>query len=310
MVGIVDVVQLATPAQLASAVAAAEAARDAAVTAAAGAGDAGKSAYEIWLDAGNTGTEVDFLNSLKGQAGTSAALTGTSTTSTAVAAGAKTFTTQAGLAIAVGQFVRVASTVTPSTYMAGVVTSYSGTSLAVDVSEFNGSGTLNAWTIGLSAPRGLGAAAVSSTARTVGLGAKAFTVAAGLAISPGMLMRAWQTSNPANYMVGTVASYSGTTLTLTVTSFGGTGNFSDWTVAPNGVPGTVDYLAIFNAVGEIPLDFSGTSWPSRSSRIIAVTGASDAALFTGIVRYRSGGYPGAPSPTDRVDGDVWERELS
>ena len=37
-------------------------------------GQDGKSAYEIWLDLGNTGTEEDFINSLKGQDGT----TGTS----------------------------------------------------------------------------------------------------------------------------------------------------------------------------------------------------------------------------------------
>lgn len=32
-------------------------------------GDDGKSAYELWLDAGNTGTEVEFLDSLKGTDG-------------------------------------------------------------------------------------------------------------------------------------------------------------------------------------------------------------------------------------------------
>ena len=32
-------------------------------------GDPGKSAYELWLDAGNTGTEEDYLNSLKGKDG-------------------------------------------------------------------------------------------------------------------------------------------------------------------------------------------------------------------------------------------------
>ena len=32
-------------------------------------GDDGKSAYKIWLEAGNTGTEEDFLNSLKGEPG-------------------------------------------------------------------------------------------------------------------------------------------------------------------------------------------------------------------------------------------------
>jgi hypothetical protein len=30
-------------------------------------GENGKSAYEIWLDNGNTGTEQDFLESLKGE---------------------------------------------------------------------------------------------------------------------------------------------------------------------------------------------------------------------------------------------------
>lgn len=32
-------------------------------------GLSGKSAYQIWLDAGNTGSELDFLNSLKGEKG-------------------------------------------------------------------------------------------------------------------------------------------------------------------------------------------------------------------------------------------------
>ena len=34
-------------------------------------GENGKSAYQVWLDAGNTGTEEDYLNSLKGENGTS-----------------------------------------------------------------------------------------------------------------------------------------------------------------------------------------------------------------------------------------------
>lgn len=34
-----------------------------------GTGETGKSAYEIWLDLGNTGTEDDFINWLKGQKG-------------------------------------------------------------------------------------------------------------------------------------------------------------------------------------------------------------------------------------------------
>ena len=37
-------------------------------------GKDGKSAYEIWLEAGNTGTEEDFLNSLKGEKGDSSSI--------------------------------------------------------------------------------------------------------------------------------------------------------------------------------------------------------------------------------------------
>lgn len=32
-------------------------------------GEKGDSAYQIWLDAGNIGTEEDFLSSLKGEKG-------------------------------------------------------------------------------------------------------------------------------------------------------------------------------------------------------------------------------------------------
>lgn len=35
-----------------------------------GLGPPGLSAYQIWLDEGNTGTEQDFLDSLKGEPGT------------------------------------------------------------------------------------------------------------------------------------------------------------------------------------------------------------------------------------------------
>ena len=39
-------------------------------------GDEGKSAYQVWLDKGNTGSEEDFLNSLKGADGTSVNILG------------------------------------------------------------------------------------------------------------------------------------------------------------------------------------------------------------------------------------------
>lgn len=45
-----------------------------------GAGENGKSAYDIWLEQGNEGTEADFIASLKGADGTSVTITGTEET--------------------------------------------------------------------------------------------------------------------------------------------------------------------------------------------------------------------------------------
>lgn len=79
---------------------------------------------------------------------------GTSITSFVIDTGSKTFVTQAALNFAVGQFLRVASTATPTSYMGGAVTAYSGTSLTIDVSEINGSETAASWLITPSGPRG------------------------------------------------------------------------------------------------------------------------------------------------------------
>lgn len=69
---------------------------------------------------------------------------GTSTTSLAIGTGTKTFTTQAGLGYTAGQLV-VANNTTAN-WMAGTVSSYSGTTLVLSVTVVGGSGTLASWT--------------------------------------------------------------------------------------------------------------------------------------------------------------------
>lgn len=87
---------------------------------------------------------------------------GRSTTSTTIGTGSKTFTTQSGLPIVAGQTLRVERTGTqmnPATgyttgirgYMIGTVTSYSGTSLTMDITQTGGSGTHGLWVISTSA---------------------------------------------------------------------------------------------------------------------------------------------------------------
>jgi hypothetical protein len=71
----------------------------------------------------------------------------------------------------------------------------------------------------------------SSTSLAIATGSKAFTVASGLSFSAQKRFRAYSLANPANFMAGLV-SYTGTTLTMTVDTIGGTGTFTDWQISP------------------------------------------------------------------------------
>jgi hypothetical protein len=82
---------------------------------------------------------------------------GTSTSSVAVGTGSKTFTTQTNKAFVVGARLIIAETAAPTArYMIGQVTAYNaGTgSLTVNVTDTLGSGTVSAWTIGLTGQTG------------------------------------------------------------------------------------------------------------------------------------------------------------
>ena len=75
---------------------------------------------------------------------------GTSTTLRTIAAsGSQTVTTQAGLAYVVGSRVRLASSASPTNFMEGIVTAYSGTSLTFTSDLAGGSGTFASWNLSL-----------------------------------------------------------------------------------------------------------------------------------------------------------------
>ena len=69
----------------------------------------------------------------------------TSDTTATIANGTQTFTVAAGLSYTATQDVTIVANV--SNHMHGTVTSYSGTTLVVDVSQHTGSGTFSSWTI-------------------------------------------------------------------------------------------------------------------------------------------------------------------
>ena len=97
-------------------------------------------------------TAIDATNAANGAAATR----GTSTTSLTIAAGTTgTITTQSGKQFVVGNYVTISRTSAPTTLMHGIVTSYGGTALVVDVSTVSGSGgPFTDWTIALSGAKG------------------------------------------------------------------------------------------------------------------------------------------------------------
>lgn len=83
-----------------------------------------------------------------------AALTSTSTTSVSIGTGSKTFMTQSSKQYAAGQFISISSNASALNYMHGQVTSYSGTTLVVNVTDIGGSGTHADWNISVSGSQG------------------------------------------------------------------------------------------------------------------------------------------------------------
>ena len=71
----------------------------------------------------------------------------TSTSTVTAGLGEKTFTTQSGLPFANGDIIRVYADPEISPYMDGTVTSYSGTTLTINVTAVSGSGTKSQWKI-------------------------------------------------------------------------------------------------------------------------------------------------------------------
>jgi hypothetical protein len=72
---------------------------------------------------------------------------GTSTSSNSYSLGSKTFVTQAGLSFEPGHRIHITNSADPERFMNAIVTSYSGTSLVVDVDYENSSGSVSNWTI-------------------------------------------------------------------------------------------------------------------------------------------------------------------
>lgn len=81
-------------------------------------------------------------------------LTSSSTTSNSVGTGSKTFTVSANKLFTAGAFVLVVDTLDTANFMHGTITTYTGTSLTINVTTTGGSGTKTSWTVSVSGPKG------------------------------------------------------------------------------------------------------------------------------------------------------------
>jgi len=115
---------------------------------------------------------------------------------------------------------------------------YKKTSFSVWTLQGNLTGPTGATgSTGSTGATGPGYAAQSATSTLIATGSKTFTTSSGLAYSAGARVRASSRANTANYMEGTVTSYSGTSLVVSVDAVGGSGTFSDWNINVSGLQG-------------------------------------------------------------------------
>lgn len=85
----------------------------------------------------------------------------------------------------------------------------------------------------------------STTSLVIGTGSKVFTTQAGLAYTNGARVRASSAANTSNWMEG-LATYSGTTLTMTSDKTNGSGTLADWSFNIAGAPGAGDLSSANN----------------------------------------------------------------
>src|SRR6266550_5944910 len=107
----------------------------------------------------------------------------------------------------------------------------------------------------------------SSTSHAIGLGSLTFTVAdSGLTVAIGQGVVIQPTGSTTVSMQGTLISYSGTTMTIAVTSTAGVGTFTNWTITGGGgfisAPG---YKYVTNIPTEQFLDMTNRFNPSSDN---------------------------------------------
>lgn len=276
-----------------------------AVTASTGATTATTQAGIATAQATNAATSATAAAASAVLAGT--ALSATSTTSLLIGTGSKVFTTQANKNFFAGQFISAASNANATNYMHGQVTSYSGTTLTINVLDIGGSGTLADWNIAVSGTQGTagGGGSVTSVSVTTANGVSgsvanptstpAITLTLG-AITPTSI-------NSSGTVVGSNLSGTNTgdqTITLTGGVTGsGTGSFAATVITNANLTG--DVTSTGNATTLATVNGNVGTFTNANITVNAkgvITAASSGASSAGSVGYNAQTTTYAPAAGD------------
>lgn len=115
---------------------------------------AGISTTQAGISTTQAGIATTQAAAAAASAAAAANINATSTTSLPIASGSATFTTQAGKIFNSGEFLVAASNANAANYMHGQITSYSGTTLVLNVLDTGGTGTHADWNLSISGPQG------------------------------------------------------------------------------------------------------------------------------------------------------------
>lgn len=148
----------------------------------------------------------------------------------------------------------------------------------------------------------------STTLAAISTGSKTLTTQSGKAFGPGTFLLLTSDANPTtHYILAQVTAYSGTSLTINVTSFAGSGSRADWTIRVAGGPGAQ------GIVGPAPTLAIGNVQTTGSASA-TITGSGGAyTLNLGLPASTVAGPAGAqilngardPAAGDGNNGDYW-----